>query len=342
MVTPVVIVKNLKKYYKVLNRKEGFIGTIRDLFSRDYSYIKAVDGISMEINPGEIVGFLGPNGAGKSTTLKILSGILFPDEGEVKINGIVPYLDRVNNAKNIGIVFGQRTQLWWSLPLIESFKILKDIYEIDEKVFKENLRLFQGVIDDLETLYNKPIRQMSLGQRVLCDILASFLHDPKVVILDEPTIGLDLIVKDNVRKLIRELNRRKNTTVILATHDMSDVEALCFRIIIIDKGKIIYDGSLNNLKYRFRMYRKVKIRLKKVLNETEIPNLENLLFSKYGNAIFSLTAISSLIEINFKPEEINVVDILQYISKFFQIDDVFTEELQTEDVIRLIYRGENK
>lgn len=342
MVTPVVEVKNLRKYYKILNRHEGFIGTIRDLFSRDYSYIKAVNGISMEIYEGEIVGFLGPNGAGKSTTLKILSGILFPDEGEAKVNGIVPYLDRVNNAKNIGIVFGQRTQLWWSLPLIESFKILKDIYEIDEKVFKENLRFFEDVVDDLQILYNKPIRQMSLGQRVLCDILASFLHDPKVVILDEPTIGLDLIVKDKVRKLIRELNKRKNTTVILATHDMSDVEALCPRIIIIDKGKIIYDGSLNKLKYSFQMYRKVKIRLKKILSETEIANLEDLLFSKFRNALFSVTAVSSLIEINFKHEDTNVVDILQYISDFFQIDDVSTEELQTEDVIRLIYRGESK
>jgi ABC-2 type transport system ATP-binding protein len=183
---------------------------------------------------------------------------------------------------------------------------------------------------------------MSLGQRVLCDILASFLHDPKVVILDEPTIGLDLIVKDKVRKLIRELNKRKNTTIILATHDMSDVEALCSRIIIIDKGKIIYDGSLDKLKDRFKIYRKVKIRLKKDLVETEIANLENLLFAKFGKFLFSLNIISSFIEINFKPEDINVVDILQYVSNFCAIDDVSTEEPQTEDVIRFIYRGESK
>jgi ABC-2 type transport system ATP-binding protein len=317
------------------------MGAIKDLFSRDYLYIKAVDGISMEIYEGEIVGFLGPNGAGKSTTIKILTGVLFPDDGEVKVNGVVPYINRINNAKNIGVVFGQRTQLWWSLPLIESFKILKDIYEIDDTIFKENLQIFEEIVG-LETLYNKPIRQMSLGQRVLCDILASFLHDPKVVILDEPTIGLDLIVKDKVRKLIRELNKRKNTTIILATHDMSDVEALCSRIIIIDKGKIIYDGSLDKLKDRFKIYRKVKIRLKKDLVETEIANLENLLFAKFGKSLFSLNIISSLIEINFKPEDINVVDILQYVSNFCAIDDVSTEEPQTEDVIRFIYRGESK
>ncbi len=295
----------------------------------------------MEIYEGEIVGFLGPNGAGKSTTIKILTGVLFPDDGEVKVNGVVPYINRINNAKNIGVVFGQRTQLWWSLPLIESFKILKDIYEIDDTFFKENLQIFEEIVG-LETLYNKPIRQMSLGQRVLCDILASFLHDPKVVILDEPTIGLDLIVKDKVRKLIRELNKRKNTTIILATHDMSDVETLCSRIIIIDKGKIIYDDSLDKLKDRFKIYRKVKIRLKKDLIETEIANLENLLFAKFGKSLFSLNIISSFIEINFKPEDINVVDILQYVSNFCAIDDVSTEEPQTEDVIRFIYRGESK
>lgn len=341
MVTPVVEVKNLKKYFKVLNHREGLMGAIKDLFSRDYLYIKAVDGISMEIYEGEIVGFLGPNGAGKSTTIKILTGVLLPDDGEVRVNGIVPYINRVSNAKNIGVVFGQRTQLWWSLPLIESFKILKDIYEIDESVFKENLQFFEEVVG-IETLYNKPIRQMSLGQRVLCDILASFLHDPKVVILDEPTIGLDLIVKDKVRRLIRELNKRKNTAIILATHDMSDVEALCSRIIIIDKGKIIYDGSLDKLKDGFKIYQKVKIRLRKDLVETDVTNLEDLLFAKFGEALFSLNIVSSIIEINFKLEDINVVDILRYISNLWEIEDVSTEELQTEDVIRFIYRGESK
>lgn len=338
MVTPVVEVKNLKKYFKVLNRHEGLIGTIKDLFSRDYLYIKAVDGISMEIYEGEIVGFVGPNGAGKSTTIKILTGVLFPDDGEAKINRIVPYVDRINNAKNMGVVFGQRTQLWWSIPLIESFRILKDIYEIDDAIFKENLQFFEEVIG-LETLYNKPIRQMSLGQRVLCDIVASFLHNPKVVFLDEPTIGLDLIVKDKVRKLIRELNKRKNTTVLLSTHDMSDIEALCSRIIIIDKGNIIYDGSPNKLKHSFEIYRKVKIRLRRDLVETEIASLEDLLFAKFRESLLSLATTSSLVEINFKLEDVNVVDILQYISDFFPIDDVSTEELQIEDVIRLIYEG---
>lgn len=341
MVDSVIKVSNLRKYFKVLNRREGFWGTVKDLFSQDYFYVKAVDGISMEIKEGEIVGFLGPNGAGKSTTIKIMTGVLEPDGGEVLINGVVPYKDRIRNAKNIGVVFGQRTQLWWSLPLIESFKILKEIYEIDERTFKENLELFEEIIG-IEALYRKPVRQMSLGQRVLCDILASFLHNPKVVFLDEPTIGLDILIKDKVRKLIKELNKRKNTTILLATHDMNDVEALCPRIIVIDKGKIIYDGLLEDLKEKFKMYRKAKIRMKDDVNEEEINKIKVLLLEKFNDVISDCAIKSYWLDISFKKQDVNLLEILKFITNFIPIEDIHTEDIQTEEVIKLIYEESRK
>ncbi|ACI19338.1 ABC transporter ATP-binding protein [Dictyoglomus thermophilum] len=341
MVDSVIKVSNLRKYFKVLNRREGFWGTVKDLFSQDYFYVKAVDGISMEIKEGEIVGFLGPNGAGKSTTIKIMTGVLEPDGGEVLINNVIPYKDRIKNAKNIGVVFGQRTQLWWSLPLIESFKILKEIYEIDERTFKENLELFEEIIG-IEALYRKPVRQMSLGQRVLCDILASFLHNPKVVFLDEPTIGLDILIKDKVRKLIKELNRRKNTTILLATHDMNDVEALCPRIIVIDKGKIIYDGLLEDLKEKFKMYRKAKIRVGDNVDEEEINKIKVLLLEKFNDVISDCAIKSYWLDISFKKQDVNLLEILRFITNFIPIEDIHTEDIQTEEVIKLIYEESRK
>jgi len=341
MVSTVIKVNNLRKYFKVLNRREGFWGAVKDLFSNNYFYVKAVDGISMEIKEGEIVGFLGPNGAGKSTTIKIMTGVLEPDGGEVLINGIIPYKDRIANAKNIGVVFGQRTQLWWSLPLIESFKILKEIYEIDDKTFKENLELFEEIIG-IDALYKKPVRQMSLGQRVLSDILASFLHNPKVVFLDEPTIGLDILIKDKVRKLIKELNKRKNTTILLATHDMNDVEALCPRIIVIDKGKIIYDGLLEDLKERFKMYRKAKIRVGDNVNEEEIAKLRPLLLDRFDDVISDCVIKSYWLDISFKKQDVNLLEILKFITNYIPIEDIHTEDIQTEEVIKLIYEESRK
>ncbi|MGC8979435.1 ABC transporter ATP-binding protein [Caldisericum sp.] len=341
MVDKVIRINNLRKYFKVLKRREGFWGTVKDLFSSDYFYVKAVDGISMEISEGEIVGFLGPNGAGKSTTIKIMTGVLEPDSGEIYINGVIPYKDRIRNAKNIGVVFGQRTQLWWSLPLIESFKILKEIYEIDEKTFKENLELFEEIIG-IETLYKKPIRQMSLGQRVLCDILASFLHNPKVVFLDEPTIGLDILIKDKVRKLIKELNKMKKTTILLATHDMNDVEALCPRIIVIDKGKIIYDRLLEDLKERFKAYRKAKIRVGDDVDELKLVNLRSLLLGNFNDVISDCEIKTSFLNISFKKQEINLLEILKFINNFVPVEDIHTEDIQTEEVIKLIYEESRK
>ncbi|MBR5361497.1 MAG: ATP-binding cassette domain-containing protein, partial [Lachnospiraceae bacterium] len=220
----------ISKEFKVLNRREGLKGSLMDLFSRDYRTVTAVDNISIKIPKGQIVGYLGPNGAGKSTTIKMMTGVLEPTRGEITVNGCVPYKNRTKNAENIGVVFGQRSQLWWSLPLIESFKLLKEIYLIPDTQYDEMMDLYASLVD-LEPLLHKTVRQMSLGQRTLSDILAAFLHDPQIVFLDEPTIGLDVSMKAKIRELIKELNRRKNTTVILTTHDMGDVDALCERIV---------------------------------------------------------------------------------------------------------------
>ena len=239
---------------------EGLKGSLKDLFSRDYKIVRAVDNISMSIKQGEIVGYLGPNGAGKSTTIKMMTGILEPTSGEILVGGNVPYQNRTKNAQEIGVVFGQRSQLWWALPLIESFKILKDIYGVSDEDYNDMLTLYKSLVD-IEPLLHKPVRQMSLGQRTLSDILAAFLHNPKIVFLDEPTIGLDVSMKAKIRTLIHALNKEKNTTVILTTHDMGDVDALCQRIVIIDKGKMLYDNDIEHLKNFFGSYRTLKIRI---------------------------------------------------------------------------------
>ena len=207
-------IKNLTKEFKVLERREGLKGSFKDLFSRNYKIVKAVNDISMNVEQGEIVGYLGPNGAGKSTTIKMMTGVLEPTSGSIIVNGNEPYKNRTKNAQNIGVVFGQRSQLWWALPLVESFRILKDIYMIEDRQYNDMLELYRSLVD-IEPLLHKPVRQMSLGQRTLSDILAAFLHDPKIVFLDEPTIGLDVSMKAKIRKLIAELNAQRKTTVIL-------------------------------------------------------------------------------------------------------------------------------
>src|SRR6202142_2299863 len=217
-------IQNLNKHFKVLNRREGMGGAFQDLFSGNYRIVKAVDGISYDIEVGEIVGYIGPNGAGKSTTIKMMTGILKPTSGTLLVNGDVAYENCQKIALRIGVVFGQRSQLWWDLPVIESFKILKEIYRVPDATYKRNIGIFNDLVD-LEALYRKPVRPLSLGQRMLCDIAAAFLHNPAIVFLDEPTIGLDISIKAKIRNVITQLNAEQNTTILLTTHDISDIEA---------------------------------------------------------------------------------------------------------------------
>ena len=325
----IIEIKNITKEFKVLNRREGLKGSLKDLFSRDYKTVRAVDNISMSIGQGEIVGYLGPNGAGKSTTIKMMTGVLEPTSGEILVGGNVPYQNRTKNAQEIGVVFGQRSQLWWALPLIESFKILKDIYQIPDADYDEMLRFYQSLVD-IEPLLHKPVRQMSLGQRTLSDILAAFLHNPKIVFLDEPTIGLDVSMKAKIRTLIQAINREKHTTVILTTHDMGDVDALCQRIVIIDKGKMLYDNDMEHLKGFFGSYRTIRIRV-----DGDLKLQAKTIASQLPEC--SVSADDEWISILVNEDKASVMDVLGILQSSHNIRDMQLEEISTEEVIKKIY-----
>ncbi len=305
-----IVMKNVCKDFKILNRHEGLRGSIRDLFSRDYKTISAVKDVSLEIARGEIIGYLGPNGAGKSTTIKMMTGVLEPTSGDILVNGVVPYKERTRNSEHIGVVFGQRSQLWWSLPLIESFRLLRDIYMVPQKEYEDMIELYRSLVD-IEPILHKPVRQMSLGQRTLSDILAAFLHNPAIVFLDEPTIGLDVSMKSKIRDLIKGLNKEKGTTVILTTHDMGDVDALCRRIVIIDEGRKIYDNDIDHLKSYFGSYRTLRMRLSDDTWEERV--------------------------IDESKED--VMQVIMAKQKEQKIKDIQLQEISTEEVIKKIYEG---
>jgi len=254
----IIEVKNLVKTYKVIEKQDGLLGYFKNLINPKYKEFKAVKNINFNIDEGELVGYIGENGAGKSTTIKMLTGLLTPTSGEVLVNGLVPNQHRIENNKNIGAVFGQKTQLWWDLPVIESFRLIKKMYKIPENEYKENLKIFTEILE-LEDLLDKQVKNLSLGQKMRCEIAVTFLHNPKIVYLDEPTIGLDVFVKENIRRFIKDINKEKKTTVILTTHDLKDIEDVCDRIILLDKGKIIASGSPLELKNLAKIEEKVTI-----------------------------------------------------------------------------------
>lgn len=243
-------IKNLNKTFRVHKRNPGLKEAFKSMVHRDYVVIEALKDISFNVEKGEMVGYIGPNGAGKSTTIKVMSGILTPDSGTCIINGRTPWKNRVEHVKNIGVVFGQRSQLWWDVPVIDSFELLKDIYEIPDKKFKTNLLELSERLN-IEEIMKIPARQLSLGQRMRCEIVASLLHNPDILFLDEPTIGLDAVSKIAVREFIKAINKEKQTTVILTTHDTQDIDALTKRIILIGKGRVLLDGQLDSLKERY-------------------------------------------------------------------------------------------
>lgn len=260
-------IEHLSKSFRVATRKGGLKASLRAFVHREYRDIQALDDISLHINAGEIVGYIGPNGAGKSTTIKIMSGILVPDSGLCTVNGIDPFKDRKEHAKNIGVVFGQRTQLWWDIPVMDSFELLKEIYKIDTDAFYPWLHELISLFS-LEKIVEIPVRQLSLGQRMKCDIVAALLHKPKVLFLDEPTIGLDASSKIMLRSLIKEINQRYKTTVILTTHDMQDIESLAKRVILIGNGRILFDGSLDLLSAQHESLTRVLLEYKGTLYES--------------------------------------------------------------------------
>ena len=246
----IIQVTNLEKHFKVYKHYRGFGGALRNLTTREYRLVRAVDGVSFAVQRGELVGYLGPNGAGKSTTIKMLAGLLVPSEGELWVNGRVPWKERQAHVARIGAVFGQRTTLWWDLPVIESLDLLQYIYRIPHDRFRQNLGEFRALLE-LDPFLHTPVRSLSLGQRMRADICAALLHDPDLLFLDEPTIGLDVVAKERIRQFILHINQQRGTTVILTTHDLSDVEKLCERVMIIDQGRLLFDGKLDTLRDRF-------------------------------------------------------------------------------------------
>ena len=332
-------VKDLSKHFKILNRREGLGGAFRDLFSGDYRTVEAVAGISFEIERGEIVGYIGPNGAGKSTTIKMMTGILKPTGGLIEVNGLVPYDNRIRQAQNMGVVFGQRTQLWWDLPVIESFKILKEIYKVDQKTFDEHMAMFNDLVG-LKDLYSQQVRTLSLGQRMLCDITASFLHNPQIVFLDEPTIGLDISVKAKMRTIIKELNRTRNTTIILTTHDLGDVEALCNRIIIIDKGRILYDGDIKKVHALFGAYRTLKLQIDD-FSESTLRSLGETLAGRFGvdHGITISQSEEFWTDVTIDQARTPLSEVLNLVMTGFPVSDVRILEISMENVVRKVYDG---
>jgi ABC-2 type transport system ATP-binding protein len=245
-----ITLEKINKTFRVAKRRAGFRRAVQALFSREYELVRALSDVSFTVRDGEMVGYIGPNGAGKSTTIKIMCGILTPDSGTCEIDGRTPWRERVAHVRGIGVVFGQRSQLWWDVPIIDSFELIRDIYKVDDKTFKNNLDELTELLG-LHELLKTPTRTLSLGQRMRCEIAASLLHSPRILFLDEPTIGLDAVSKIAVRQFIKKLNAERGTTVILTTHDMQDIEALTERILLIGKGRILLDGSLAELKKRF-------------------------------------------------------------------------------------------
>lgn len=254
-------VRDVSKIFKTFDRKEGIRGGIQNLFVRQYRQVKAVDQVSFSISVGEMVGYIGANGAGKSTTIKMLTGILVPSSGSVLCGGWVPFRDRRQYTRTIGVVFGQRTQLWWDIAVVESFQLLKKIYDVSDQDYGRRMETFDEVLG-LKPLLHVPVRKLSLGQRMRCDLAAALLHNPRILFLDEPTIGLDVVAKENVRQFLRRINQEFQVTVLLTTHDLSDIEELCRRVIIIDHGRILFDGALDELRSRLACKSQLLLELK--------------------------------------------------------------------------------
>jgi len=317
-------VEHISKTFKVAKRKSGVKDAIKSFFKRDYKIVKAINDVSFSIEKGEIVGYIGPNGAGKSTTIKILSGILTPDGGKCTINGMTPWEKREKYVKKIGVVFGQRSQLWWDIPSEDTFDLLKDVYEIsDEEYSKTKEELIREL--NLEDIINVPVRQLSLGQRMRCEIAASLLHSPEILFLDEPTIGLDAVSKQILRDFIKRLNKEKNVTVILTTHDMSDIEALAKRIILIGKGQVLYDGSLKKLKNKYGNNKYLNITTK---DELKIKHKGIISTFKTVEG-YSVVIDSSII---------NISDFLNLISKKISIEDVEIDNENIDNIIVNMYK----
>ncbi len=321
---PIIETRDLRKIFRSVRRAPGALGALRTLFSRSYEERVAVDGVSMSLEAGELVGYIGPNGAGKSTTIKMLTGILVPTSGTIDVAGLVPYERRKENARNIGVVFGQRSQLYWDLPLIESFELLRAIYGIPQAAYKRNLDEFIELLQ-MEEFLRTPVRQLSLGQRMRGDFAAALLHDPKIVYLDEPTIGLDVVAKEAIREFIARINAERGTTIILTTHDLADVERLCKRIVLIDRGTIIYDGDIERIKTEYGRFRRLVLRFEEPVPSPHLPGAE----------LEESDGILARFRFDRNRERADLL--IREASERYRLEDVTLEEPDLESIIRRIY-----
>ncbi|HEY3562187.1 MAG TPA: ATP-binding cassette domain-containing protein [Kribbella sp.] len=315
----------------------GRLPRLRALFSTKRDVTRAVNGVNFEVEPGELVGYLGPNGAGKSTTIKMLTGILTPTSGVCRVAGLEPSRDRARNARNIGVVFGQRTQLWYDLPLRDSFEVLADLYNLDRTTYRKQVGLFTELLD-LSEFLDTPVRSLSLGQRMRGDLVAAMLHEPSILFLDEPTVGLDVVAKARLTEFIAETNRTAGTTVVLTTHDMEDVERLCQRIIVIDSGTVLYDGDLARLKERFMPYRFLVLTLaeRSIRQVTDIPFATEVETSAAGTA---LPYPDRTVVLRFDPREITTPELVARASQVYQVDELSIVDPRLTDVIAQLYDG---
>ena len=329
--------KNVEKHFKKPIRGKGVWGMVKTLFSRKYTLVKAVDGVSFTVNDGEAVGYIGANGAGKSTTIKMMSGILTPSRGEILIDGKRPYRNKERNAvlKTIGVVFGQKTQLWYDLPLTETYELLKHIYEVPEAEYKTRLGELIELLD-MKPFMDAPVRTLSLGQRMRADLAAAMLHNPKTLFLDEPTIGLDVLVKRNLINAVNALKKEYNTTLILTTHAMSDIELLCERVIILDNGKILFDGTLNDVKHMFGDKRDITISTPSPLDVTAVNE-------KFGAAIDRIAAEDGGLKTTFTIDALKLhsSELLNFMFNNYAVADVKIAETGIEQVVEKIYADKN-
>lgn len=324
----IISVHHLCKEFRISKHKKGWFGGLASLFLRENAIKTALDHISFEIEEGELVGYIGPNGAGKSTTVKILSGILVPNSGSVKVLGKTPWQHRIETVRQLGVVFGQRTQLWWDLPVIESFELLKDIYRIADGEYRHTLSSLIDVLE-LSKLLDVPVRQLSLGQRMRCDIAASLLHSPRILFLDEPTIGLDAVSKLAVRDFIRYLNKERKVTIMLMTHDMDDIESLCSRVLILNEGKIFLDGSLQELRKKIAPERRLIIDLE---NESDcVSDSQAILIGQEGHRVW----------LSYNPLETPTTQLISRITTQYAIRDLYVENPPIEEIIAKLYRDVN-
>ena len=327
MTTPAVSVSGLTKVFKTFRREEGLAAALKSLVRRVPSETVAVSGVTFSVEPGEMVGYIGANGAGKSTTIKMLTGILVPSSGDILCNGFVPYRERTRYVATIGVVFGQRTQLWWDIAVVESFRLLKEIYGLSEAAYRERMALFDRVLG-ISAYLHQPVRKLSLGERMRCDLAASLLHRPPLLFLDEPTIGLDIVAKASVREFLQEINRQEGTTVLLTTHDLSDIETLCRRVIVIDHGKLLFDGALLQLRDRILPVTSV------VFDVKTTPDPALLVW----NGLTIAEVGSHRYRVDIDRRQLSPATAVKEIVNRFDVADLSIEEPQIEEVVKRIYR----